>query len=291
MSGILNAVGNFVKGASNLAGGSLAQPGLQLFGSNIPGVPLISFRDYFLKSMESWVSTIPLRTQFIAIFESFPRGLNTKMLQSLEFAGGDKRNFDIDKAKNILTSFPLQSVVGCVFLQGADIPSDTMSIESANIDNNRGFIQGTIAGNRDPFSNKPLTLQFLETNTSFTDMVMRPWVIMSAHNGYVARDPEDPEQVLKDPRCNITLLQYSRSYQKLSMIPRKVWTFYNCAPTDVAARNLKYEGEGVDNYNVTFAYDRYAIRDNLYIPLPDILDGISSRGISSIISRISPFQS
>ena len=290
MSGILNAAGNFVTGASNFAGGTLAQPNVQLFGVNIPGIPLISFRDYFLTSLESWVGSIPLRTQFIAIIDRFPPGLNTLMMRSLEHADGDKKNFDIDRAKKVLTSTPLQGVVGCIFLQGADIPSENLGVETATIENNRGFIPGAVLGNRDSFVNQNLTLQFRETNTSFTDLVMRPWLIMASHHGYVARDPSNKSEALKNPKCNITLIQYSRSYQKLSMIPRKVWAFYDCVPLNLSTRNLSYDTESLESYNVPFLYSRYAIKDNLYLPLPDIIDAISNRGIKGIIPRISPFQ-
>jgi len=290
MSGILNAASNFVRGASQFAGGTLAQPNVQLFGMNIPGIPLISFRDYFLTTLQSWVGTIPLRTQFIAIFDTFPPGLNTSMMRSLEFVDGDKKNFDIDRAKKILTSTPLQGVVGCIFLQGADIPSENLGIETATIDNNRGFIPGSVLTNRSSFTDQQLTLQFMETNTSFTDLVIRPWLIMASHYGYVARDPNDKEEIRKNPKCNITIIQYSKSYQNLSMIPRKVWSFYDCVPLNLATRNLKYENEGMDIYNVTFTYSRYGLKDTLYLPLPDIIDAISNRGIKGIVPRISPFQ-
>ena len=270
--GILDSVNKVVQGVSNLTqgglGGSLAQPNFQLFGTNIPGVPLVSFRNSFLKSMESWIGAIPLRTQFIIFFDSFPVGLNTKILQSLERTAGDKKGFDINRAKRLLTAYPLQGINGCMFAQGANIPDDISEPESASIEFNRGFIPGVIGGNRAAFS--PLTLNFRETNSSFVDSVVRPWTILGAHAGMVARDKRNKPEL--DPKANVTIVQYSRSFQKLSQIPRKVWHFYNCVPTSVTSRNLSYDTEAMETFNTQWSYSHYSVQDNLYLPLPDLFD-------------------
>lgn len=285
MPGILNAVGNATAGLATLGGltrpGGLAAPSVIASNLAIPGIPLISFRDYFLTTMESWITTIPLRTQYIALFDGFPSLLNTNILQRLEPVQGNKNGFDIDKAKSALTSYPLQGVVGCIFLDGVNIPDDSVSAAAANIDNNRGFIEGSILDSRSDFASNNLTLQFRETNTSFVDMIMRPWVILASHRGYVATlSPQD------SVKCNITIVQFSRTYQNVSQIPRKIWNYYNCVPLSVGTRNLSYDTEAVDKYDVPFLYDRYTVESNIYIPLPDIISKIGKGSLP----RISPLQ-
>ena len=281
---ILNAVGNATAGLATVGGlnsGSLAAPSTIASNIAIPGVPLISFRDYFLTSMESWVSSIPLRTQFIAIFDNFPARLNTSVIQYLEGAMDGGKGWDIDIAVTALTNYPLQGIVGCIFLDGVDIPSENLASGTASIENNRGFIQGSILENRDAFASNNLTLQFRETNTSFTDMIMRPWLILAAHQGYIA--VPDPSMSIK---TNITIIQYSRTYQNVSQIPRKVWKFYNCVPLSVGTRNLSYDAETLEHYDIPFIYDSYTVEDNLYIPLPDIISKIGKGSVP----RISPLQ-
>jgi hypothetical protein len=281
MPGILNAVGNATTSLATLGGltrpGGLAAPSVIASNIAIPGVPLISFRDYFLTTMESWVTTIPLRTQYIALITSFPTSLNSTVIKQLE----DKRGFNIDPAKTALVNYPLQGIVGCIFLDGINIPDDKLQGSFAPIENNRGFIQGSILQNRDAFANNNLTLQFRETNTSFTDMIMRPWVILASHRGYVAT--QTPAESIK---TDIVILQFSRTFQNVSQIPRKVWNFYNCVPLSVQTRNLSYDTEQVEKYDVPFIYDKYTVDSNLYIPLPDIISKIGKGSIP----RISPFQ-
>jgi hypothetical protein len=270
--GILNAANDALKGVSNLTqgalGGTLAQPNVNLFGTNIPGVPLVSFRNNFIRSMETWVGALPLRTQWVVLFDSFPVGLNTGILQALEPVQGDKKGFDIDRAKAFLTSYPAQGIVGCIFAQGADIPDDSVQSPVAAITNNRGFIPGRISGNRAEFS--PLTLQFRETNSSFIDSIIRPWVILGGHAGMVARDENNKPEL--NPKSNITVVQYTRSYQGISQIPRKVWNFYNCVPFSIGSRNLTYDAESVQIDTTQWNYSHYTVSDNLYLPLPDLID-------------------
>ncbi len=283
---ILNAANNALQGVSNLTrgalGGSLAQPNLSLFGTNIPGVPLVSFRNTFLTSMSTWIGSIPLRTQWIVLFDSFPTGLNTSILQELENTEGDKKGFDINRAKAFLTSYPAQSIVGCIFVSGVNIPDDTRNDTHAAIKNNRGFIPGIISGTRSAFA--PLIIEFRETNTSFTDAIIRPWVILGSHAGMVARDEQNRPEL--NPKTNVTVIQYTRSYQKLSQIPRKVWRFYNCVPTGINVRNLTYDAEALERFATQWSYSHYDVRDNLYLPLPDLLNKLTGISLNKTISKV-----
>ncbi len=267
----------------------LANPSItSLFGFTVPGTPLISSRDYFLSQMESWFTTIPMRTQWMVLIQNYPSLLQTSVIQNLERTEGNFNNFNISQAVSILKAYPLNKVVGCIFAQGADIPQlEVMEVGRDKVFNQqqRGFIPGVVANGRSPFTD--LTIQFRETNTSFVDFVVRPWTILAEHFGMVARPPGDPRNV----GTTIKILQFTRTYQKVSQIPRKIWTFYNCMPTSVASTNLTYDLEQMEIDNTTWAFSNYTVENNLYLPLPDIINKINKGGWKSLIPRISPFQS
>lgn len=281
-----SAIQGLGKNVSGLLTGEnpLAQPQItSVFGFTVPVTPLISTRDFFLSQMESWFTAIPLRTQWMLLIHGYPRLLQTAVIQSLEDRVGNSNNFDISQAVSILKSYPLNKVTGCVCAQGISIPSaQTLAVGRNKIfaDKQRGFLPGQISEGRDSLDN--LTIQFRETNTSFTDFVVRPWSILASHFGLVARQDGDP----RDVTTNITILQYTRSYQKLSQIPRKIWTFYNCVPTNVSSQNLTYDAEAMEINSTTWSYSNYAIQNNLYLPLPDIINKISAGNFN----KISPFQ-
>ena len=102
---------------------------------------------------------------------------------------------------------------------------------------------------------------------------------MAAHHGYVARDPGSTSESEKDMKCNITILQYSRSDKGLSQIPRKTWRFFNCVPTSLDTRTHTYgDDEGVQNFNVSFAYDKYEVANNLYLTVEQFIKNINPFG-------------
>lgn len=281
--GILNALGNATTALATVGGinqpGTLAAPSTIISNVAVPGIPLISFRDNFIVSMETWVAAIPLKSQFIVIIDPFPGDLNQNVLQSLEPVSrydGSKKGWAIDKALATTTNYYFQNLVGCIFADGVNIPNDTLTAGTATIENNRGFVQGSILQNRDAFSSNNLTVRFRETNTSFTDSVMRPWVILAAHKGFVWRHADT------NIKTNITVIQYAKTYQNVSQIPRKIWTYYDCVPLSVGTRDFGYtEDSTTEHYDVNFLYNYYTIQDNLYLPLPEILKALS-KGLPSL---------
>jgi len=291
-----NAANALIQGVGNAAGGvftgtnPLTQPNFgRIFNTSIPGTPLVSTRDYFLFQLQSWISNFPLQSQWIAIIESYPAALNSSVLRGLERIGGNSNAFDINIAKTLLTSYPFQRVSGCLFCNSANIPEESYSVKSASIENNRGFIPGVVSGDRRAYADKPLTLGFFETSTSFVDFVMRPWVILGSHFGFTARRGDTPSSRSSfNVKTNIILMFFTRTYQNVSMVPRKVFKFYNCAPIQVPNQEYAYEEPGVvRSYNVSFAYTNYTVENNLYIPLPTIIDAART-GQSPNIGDISP---
>ena len=259
-----------------------------LFGFNIPGVPLVSARDYFLTQMESWVTSIPLTTQWIIVIERYPRCLTSSVIQGLERTKGDKKGFDIDKAVRTLTAYPLQKITGCIFAQGVNIDQEAVNVEYVNIENSRGFTPAPITTTRD--YPKQLTIEFLETNTSFTDFVLRPWVIAASHFGFVARDPSIEREAIKNVKTNMTIMQFTRTFQGISMIPRKIWQFYDCCPIQVGSRSMGYDKEGFAqgrNYMETkWTFSNYTVESNFYFPLVSIINRISDGKLPDIFPKI-----
>lgn len=292
MGALNNALNSAFSSLTNVLNGQnpLTQPQIgQLLGFNVPGTPLVSTRDYFLLQLESWLTTIPLQSQWIILISPFPACINTTILQGLERTGGDSKNFDIDRAKNILISYPFQKVNGCIFAQKVSIPSETMISKPVSINNNRGFLPGIVSAGR--AAKDSLSIDFLETNTSFADFVIRPWVIAGEHFGFVARENDTfLRRDFRNVKSTIYILQFSRTYQNVSMIPRKVWTFFNCAPISVNAQQLGYDEPNVaQTISTQWTFTNYAVSNSLYLPLPDLIDRIS--GIfKGNFPKLSPLQ-
>lgn len=305
-----NTLGN----AGNLS--NLGQANINILGGNVPAIPIISYRDYFLTILGSWVGSIPTNNQFIVLIETFPNALvrdwmaglldaagnaiaqagnllgydtgtyNLLPIQKLEPIDGDTDAWANNTSGTILTSYPFQRIIGCVFAQGFSIPNlDRVTTDDVGVQNNGGLIPGVISGERAGYAQNRLTLEFLETNTSFADNIIRPWSILTSHYGLVARNPNDKKEKLKNIKTNILIMEYTRSYQKLSQIPRKVWCFYGCAPVDVSERqNVMKQSDEVKIYKTQWVFQKYNLKNNLYLPIPDLLQKISSGNWNNVLA-------
>lgn len=279
-SSALDSLGQNIAGIGSGSNPLFAPQISQLFGLNLPAVPIISARDYFLTQMESWFTAIPMTTQWIILIDQYPPGLKTSIIQGLE-RNASGQEFDIDGAKNILTTYPLQKVVGCLFAANITIPNEAWNVESAYVDNNRGFLPGVLGGSRNHEA-PILDIGFRETNTSFIDFVVRPWVILAAHFGLVARNPNDATQAIKNMKCNMHVMQYTRSRAGVSMIPRKVWSFYNCVPFTVNEETLDYTEEKMVTHNTRWTYSNYTVSNNLYLPIGEIITNFAKYGLPKV---------
>ena len=235
-----------------------------ILGFNIPGKPLFGSRDYFLLQLQSWLSTPALQSQWIVVFDDFPAPLNNSILKKLERTNGQSNAFSNSSIYG-LKSYPFQKVSGCIFATEVQIPEESMTVETASVENRRGFIPGVIGGERNSYADRALTIYFYDNNTSFTDFIMRPWVMLTSHYGLLNRSKST------SVKTNITIIFYAKTYQDISMIPRKVFRFYNCAPTSVSQQSFDYEEKSsVQSSSVNFTFTNYTVGDNLYLPLPQI---------------------
>lgn len=256
--------------------GGLGSPqiGTTVLG-NIPSIPIISPRNYFLQQMESWISSPSHATQWIVLFDSFPKTLKTQVLQELEPITGDKLGWNIPYTQ--LTNYFLQKTIGCVFAQGFDLPRERAGVEYP--ESKRGFRGSPYATNRSPHQN--FTLNFLETNVSFADGICRPWAALTSHKGLVAR-PED-----ESIKTNVTVIQYGRTNQYLSPIARKIWTFFDVACVGVEKTNYDYKNNDVEiRTGVEFVFSTYQVYNTTYIPIFTLIDKFSNGGVKEITDTV-----
>lgn len=289
----MNFAGNLLRSAGKkLIGGAksiIANPGaasIQLFGTNVPLTPLVSFRNHFLRQLSTWSGSIPNQFMFLVLIDHFPAAVSTAMLQKVEPVGdGDGVANNIDKNVAVTTSYLNQKVAGCVFAQGVTLPGETVQRNYAKTSKQRGFLGGLYSDARQDM--EPLTIQFLETNTSFIDFVIRPWSILTSHLGLVARPgdvPENGQTDVKNIKTNITIIQLAKTYQKRSSVQRKVWRFYNCAPATVDSAQLASNGTEMQTYNTSWFYTNYTVGGIPFIPVEEIIENFSSGKLSSIIT-------
>lgn len=283
----MNFVGDLLRSAGNI----LKNPStasVNLFGTNVPMVPLISQRDHFLRMLSTWSGSIPNQFMWMVLIDRFPPAVSTQMLQKFEPRGdGGNIGNNIDKNLRTTAGYLYQRVAGCYFAQGATLPGEATTYQYSNVNKPRGFIGGMYADPRATL--QPLTLQFMETNTSFVDFTIRPWTILASHLGLVARPGDDPASGNVDDqniKTNITIIQLAKTYQGRSPVQRKVWRFYNCVPFSVSTQELQTGATDVERISTQWAYTNYTVGGLPFVPIEEIIESFSSGKLPNIINGI-----
>lgn len=162
----------------------------------------------------------------------------------------EPRKFNIDEAINTTLIKDYQQTKGCLFAQAVQVPGDSYVANPEGIQQS-GYIRSYIGGGRNAF--ETLSISFLETNVSFVENVIRPWVIATSHLGMIARSGDD------NYRCNITI--YKLGIMSLSETPHVLqkFTFYGVCPTSVSGEEYNYtQTSSPVNREATFTYHYYS---------------------------------
>lgn len=149
-----------------------------------------------------------------------------------------------------------QNTVGCIFAQGVSLPGETINVDRAGITegSRRGFINGPIINGRSDF--EPLEVGFLETHQSFVDGVLRPWSILVAHEGLLAK-PRN-----QSIKADIYVYQLARQGETVPNYIRKAWIFKNAAPTFISPEQLVYDTSDYGKRQAQFVYESYQINQD-----------------------------
>mgnify|MGYP000527746987 CR=1 FL=1 len=169
-----------------------------------------------------------------------------------------------------------QETIGCIFALGVSQAGHTLS--TANFGgsggSNNGFIKAPSTQGRADNS----TIEFIvkETNSSYTDFVLRPWSLVASHLGFHAR-PKG-----QSIKADITIFEMDHTHARELPMIRKVFNYYDCIPIDINTENLNYEPDKIIQRQIQFSYNYYTIQagDNY---LSDNVDDSEPQPVPRII--------
>jgi hypothetical protein len=207
----------------------------------------------FLELIDTESFHIPFSAQW-AVLITLPDGLIGEIKNVPNFE--DSRWYP---GSDIFTELTKQSVftdegVGCIFADSVTQIGDGFGVTDADIGDSGttgGIIPGIYSKNRTGFASKLLKMKFRETSLSFTDFVIRPWIILASHYGRIA----DKNNVTKSPE--ITVINFSKGKSPAQI--RKSFKYFQCTPYMVDDIEMTYEKDTVMSYSVTWSFERYAI--------------------------------
>lgn len=243
-----------------------------------------NYRDHLLHLMSTqWGFGTPNQSLWIVFINDYPGCLTTENYREIErsrFTGGN----DISNNVKELTRRDYQYTdAGCVFAAAAYLPGEVNSTNyNATLPNPRGFLRGLSSGARQDFV--PVTLTFRETNRSFVDNVIRPWVVSTSHHGFVAREAgfNDPKNV----KTTVQVLQLGKTLAGSAPVNRKIHRFYNCAPVSIEQSSITYgESEGRP-INTQWVFTDYDIEQLPDLPMELVFEEILGGTMGKLLGKI-----
>ena len=231
--------------------------------------------EHYLTLLGRWPTNLALASQWLVYFDfssvNCLQGNLQNLLRDKENALGSNGWTLTDTVKKYLLDGGLQyssnNLTGCVFSRQVNLPNESINAGNVGLDYG-GYQAPATIGNREKY--KKLTVTFLETNASFLDLILRPWIVMVGYNGLVARSENSPKNV----KCNhADVLMYAKTGVGNRMQVRKAYRFYNLAPVSIEGEEYSYMTEGMKYSNVSFVYDGYCVLD---ANTPDLISSDNS---------------
>jgi hypothetical protein len=146
------------------------------------------------------------------------------------------------------------------FANSVTLPGETVTTSRAGFSSNGdglygSLLSGPILTGRSNTSN--IDIMFLETNQSFVDYVIRPWVVAASHYGLTAKDTGSTQNFKTTITVNFLnkILVYGRSEI------RKTFTFQKAVPVSVEGGTFSYGGNkaNVRSIKTSWIYSTYEV--------------------------------
>jgi hypothetical protein len=218
----------------------------------------------FLDFLSDPNTSIPLNSNFFIEFTIPNQVLQTNTNESyenLEPSANDWKRLS-EKRKYLISKHQYGDIKNGVsfFANGVVLPQESFGVERGTVLNNTGLLAGVISSNRSQQGS--LRTTFLETETSFIDLVLRPWIILGSQYGLIARGSKT------NIKTNLTVFIYSKQLKKNSNdLPpvevRKIYNFYGCVPVSVEdggyAKHDWGKNSSLPVATVSWAYNYYTI--------------------------------
>ena len=166
------------------------------------------------------------------------------------------------------------SEIGFMLAQSIALPNESFNIGTAGITEGGGGLQpAQLGGARS--SDNTLSITFLETNRDVFSFFLQPWIVAASYAGLIEDDSEP------DIKCNIDIIQYTRTAVKYldkvgvdSSVEygiRKMHTFYDVVPTNLAGGEMSYNEMSLSDITRTAAFNFAHYQLNTF---RGVLDGV-----------------
>jgi hypothetical protein len=202
----------------------------------------------FMELISQWPTAIPNDSIWSVEFEA-PTG--TLEIDEPLVVGGE---WNVNSyARNVSTERVTKEYGGWyksnMLASSIKLVGESIKTERVGSAGSEGYLRGIVSGGRDDFGT--LDVAFIETNHSFVDYIIRPWLISIAKDSLIARG--------NSKRVNITCTMYGLMGRNNNPVKRKTFVFFNAFPTSVDEEEYNFTESEVNFRKVSFSFTHYAM--------------------------------
>jgi hypothetical protein len=196
----------------------------------------------FISLLGDYDFTIPVEANFFIdfSFDKYPELLN--LISQIDSSSIDSaiepNSYGVQRAQQSLNNLMQRYKENhFIFAQDVTIPGENVAIKKLGVsDNNVAGVFLPLPTLNNRAVQNTVKLSILETNTSFLDSIVRPWIICTSLYGLYSRTANS-KQNIKLPFFQVIQLDNSNQY-------RKVITFNNAVPVSMGSSRLSYGTNG-----------------------------------------------
>jgi len=218
--------------------------------------------DQYLRNLSEWPTAVGSSNQWFLWFDiASVNALTNKLnenLYSLEGNFGRSGGWDIQEETVLkLTDgeYHFKDKTGCVFAKQVNLPSESFEAGNDGL-SYAGWMPPATSNTRNKYGKFRVT--FLETNASFVDFVIKPWLVLASYYGMMSRR-QDSDKNVKCTVCEVNFLARTKAKQQQDV--RKTYRFQNIVPVSIDGEQYSYLSDDMKIISVDFVYDQYYVRD------------------------------
>lgn len=214
---------------------------------------------FFKSFLSKPASALPKGAQWVVDFEGLNDVRDTlASTASLEpekgwdvYAGMDTLIYNVDYNRK-----------GLLFCQAVSVPGESTVVNPEGIQKNHYIMTATGDG-RAPYAPTGLRMVFLDTNVSFVDNVIRPWVVTTARLGMIARPKNTKNPPYTNYRQDISVYKLGVLTPQQPPFILQKYTFKGACAIDVSEEEYNYGPTSAPvNREATFVYHYYTLETN-----------------------------
>ena len=215
-------------------------------GVTLPSLDKRNLRESFFELLKDFSTFPAARNLFLVKLNNLPAALTDDNQKKL---GITRNSQSIDKARSVYEKY----ITGNEYMYlatGVDLTAETLGVQNRGAEYPNGLLPVGPFMDQKQYPDNDLDIQFSETNISFVDTIIRPWIqLYSVHGNFSDLDLTTTIDIYFIAKEQLTtrgpgLPLWAMNRSERSPVVRKIYKYRDCIPYNIVDANVAtYESD------------------------------------------------